>query len=167
MNDKNARMLHVHFSREERVDKLIIWTPQQNIIIKKFTCKGTLQQVFVRRHSQSCWHFDPALWTVATLLSGSTLHPLGLPLPVSKYSIYTDIVWLGGGGRCWVLLETIFRRSLTLCIWPDPEPTKLVDPPPPQNINLGGGMPQTDKHLPQSPFTGQFFRWRHFALASI
>ncbi len=26
----------------------------------------------------------------------------------------------------------------------------------------GSGL-QTDKHLPQSPFTGNFFRWRHFA----
>ncbi len=24
-----------------------------------------------------------------------------------------------------------------------------------------------DKHLPQSPFTGKFFRWRHFALVSM
>ncbi len=24
--------------------------------------------------------------------------------------------------------------------------------------------PQTNKHLPQSPFTGQFFRWQHFAI---
>jgi hypothetical protein len=24
----------------------------------------------------------------------------------------------------------------------------------------------SDKHLPQIPFTGQFFRWRHFALLS-
>jgi hypothetical protein len=31
---------------------------------------------------------------------------------------------------------------------------------------LGCG-PQTDKHLPQSLFTGQFFRWRHFALPSM
>jgi hypothetical protein len=33
---------------------------------------------------------------------------------------------------------------------------------------LGGGVcgsgPQTDKILPQSPFTCQFFRWRHYAL---
>ena len=29
---------------------------------------------------------------------------------------------------------------------------------PPQTKNLGGeGEPQTDKHLPQSPFTGKFF----------
>jgi hypothetical protein len=35
----------------------------------------------------------------------------------------------------------------------------------------GGGVqgsgPQTDKHLPQSPFTGQFFCWWHFALPSM
>ncbi len=27
--------------------------------------------------------------------------------------------------------------------------------------------PQTDKDLPQSPFIGQFLRWRHFALSSM
>jgi hypothetical protein len=30
------------------------------------------------------------------------------------------------------------------------------------NMNIN-----SDKHLPQSPFAGQFFRWRHFALVSI
>ncbi len=31
-----------------------------------------------------------------------------------------------------------------------------------------GRGPQSDKHLPRSPFTGKyFFRWRHFALLSI
>ncbi len=30
----------------------------------------------------------------------------------------------------------------------------------------GSGL-QTDKHLPQSPCTGQFFRWRHFRLPSM
>ncbi len=41
-------------------------------------------------------------------------------------------------GRVWgyrVLLETIFFRSLILCIWPDSEPTKLADHP---KQNLGG-----------------------------
>ncbi len=42
----------------------------------------------------------------------------------------------GGGRGFWVVLKTIFCRSLTLCFWPGS---------------------QTDKHLPQSPFTGQFF----------
>ncbi len=31
----------------------------------------------------------------------------------------------------------------------------------------GGSGPQTNKHLPQSPFTGPFFRWRHLALSSM
>jgi hypothetical protein len=30
-----------------------------------------------------------------------------------------------------------------------------------------GSGPQTDKHLPQSPFTGHFIRRRHFALPSM
>ncbi len=30
-----------------------------------------------------------------------------------------------------------------------------------------GSGPQTDKHLPQSAFTGHFLRGRHFALPSL
>jgi hypothetical protein len=49
--------------------------------LKKLTVKGTLalRQVFFRVYrleivnSQSCWYFDPALWTI-NLLSGATLH---------------------------------------------------------------------------------------------
>ncbi len=66
----------------------------------------------------------------------------------------------GGVGGCWVLLETIFCRSLKLCIWSDSEPTKLLS-----HTRRRG--PQSDKHLPQSPFTCQFFRLRHLALLSI
>jgi hypothetical protein len=43
--------------------------------------------------------------------------------------------------------------SLTLCVRPGSEPTKLLDDPK-QNLVWG---PQTDKHLTQSPFTGKFF----------
>ncbi len=32
--------------------------------------------------------------------------------------------------------------------------------------NMGYGS-HKDKHLPQSPFKGQFFRWRHYALPSM
>ncbi len=34
-------------------------------------------------------------------------------------------------------------------------------------IRISNTAINTDKHLPQSPFTGQIFRWRPFALVSI
>jgi hypothetical protein len=72
--------------------------------------------------------FDPALWTIA-LLTFSLVH---LPHPShpsqNQSTVYTDSMWLGGGGGCWVVLEAIFCRSLTLCFWPDSEPTKLLQP---------------------------------------
>jgi hypothetical protein len=39
-----------------------------------------------------------------------------------------------------------------------------------QCVVRGGGLLLSlwqKKHLPQSPFTGQYFRWRHFALPSM
>jgi hypothetical protein len=113
------------------------------------TCKGTLRQVFIRvyrlRYSQSCWYFRPSFVSYCPSNHLSLFH-LPPPFSVSKYRQWVD----GRGWGCWVVLETIFCR-----FWPDSEPTKLLD------------HPQTDKHLPQSPFTGKFFRWRHFALFSI
>ncbi len=64
---------------------------------------------------------------------------------------------VGGIESCW---RPIFCRSLTLCFWPDSEPSKLLDHLK-QNPRKGGASDR------QSPFTGQFFRWRHFALVSI
>jgi hypothetical protein len=75
---------------------------------------------------------------------------------------------------CWYFLPSF----LNCC------PSRLLSgstlaPPPSQWISTvysvtvckGGGVwgsgPQTDNHLPQSPFTGQFFTWRHFALPSM
>ncbi len=53
---------------------------------------------------------------------------------------------------CWVVLETIFCRSLTLCFWPDSEPTKNGFTTP--NKNLGGeGAPEYRK---TNTFTGHF-----------
>jgi hypothetical protein len=45
-------------------------------------------------------------------------------------------------------------QELTPCIRPDSEPTKLLHHP--KRKPRRGGGPRTDKHLPQSPFTGQF-----------
>jgi hypothetical protein len=91
----------------------------------KIDWKGTLRKLFIR------------------VLSDSTLPP---PFPVSKYRIYS--VWRGGGGGCWVLLETLFCRSLTLCIWPDSEPTKLLDHPKTcRNVSLQVNFFYTDDIL--------------------
>ncbi len=76
--------------------------------------------------------------------------------------------------RCWY-----FRPSFVNCC-----PSNLLSgstvPPPLSCMNKytvytytvckGGGRgsrPQTDNHLPQSPFTGQFFWWRHLWVDSI
>ncbi len=89
------------------------------------------RQVFIEwRYSQSCWYFRPSFVNYC-LSTFSLVHP---PLPPSplpcvkvQYVQYKQCV-LGGGG-CWVVLESIFCRSLTLCIWPDSETTKLLHHP--------------------------------------
>ncbi len=72
--------------------------------------------------TQLCGLYSPMLPSL--LLSG--YHSL---LSQCQSTVYTDIVWLWGGGGCWVVLETIFCRSFTLCIWPDSEHTKLLNHP--------------------------------------
>ncbi len=105
--------------------------------------------------------FDPALWTVAPL-------PISLvqlsPLPCVKVKYVQTVCgceW--GGGGCCVLLETIFCRSLTLPIWPDSEPTKLLDHP--KQISEGG-LRQKDT-CRKVRLQISFFRWQYFALVSI
>jgi hypothetical protein len=81
------------------------------------------------RYSQSCWYFLPSFvnYCPSSLLSGSP--PPHLPLPkVKVQNIKTECGW-EGVGWCWILLEIIFCRSLTLCFWPDSEPTKLLTTP--------------------------------------
>ncbi len=101
---------------------------------------------------------------LALTLSLVYLHPLP-PRSVSKSTVYTENVWLGGGGGCWVLLESIFCRGLTLCIWPDSEPTKLLDHHK-QKPRMGGILRKINT-CREVPFQVNFFRWRHFALLSI
>ncbi len=96
------------------------------------------------RYSQSCWYFRPSFMSYcpSNLLSSSPLPP---PPSLCQSTVYTDNVLLGmswGGGRgCWVVLETKFCWSLTLCIWPDSEPTKLLDQPK-QKPRRGGCLRQ-------------------------
>jgi hypothetical protein len=107
-------------------------------------------------------NFVSALWTVAPLTFSLVQLPPPPPFPVSKYNmLYTDSVWLGGGGGCWGLLETIFCGILTLFIWPDSEPTKIARPPKKKHRRGGGLRHINTCHKVTLQF---FFRSRHFAL---
>ncbi len=56
--------------------------------------------------------------------------PTPSPFPKSRYIIYSQCVaGRGWGEGCWVVMETIFCRSLTLGFWLDSEPTKLLHHP--------------------------------------
>jgi hypothetical protein len=59
------------------------------------------------------------------------------------------------------LLETIFCRSLTLCIF---KTYKIAGPPQTTRERRG---PQTVKHMPQSLLASKFFKMTTFALVSI
>ncbi len=152
------------------MDLLTIKTPKQNVIIKKFTCKGTWRQVLIRVYRQETqsvmldfWYFDPALWTIAPL-TFSLIHLPPSPFPVSKYmyTVYRQCV----SGRRWGVLSCVgdhFRQVLYLTRF---RTYKIARPTPKQKPMRGRGLRQINS-LPQSPFTGKFFRWRHFALLSI
>ncbi len=118
--------------------------------LKKMFCKGSLRQVFLRvslETGDTVCHvgiFNPALWTIAPL--NFSLVQLSPP-SLCQSTLHTDSVWLGGVGGFWVLWETIFCRSLTLCILTRCRTYKIATPP----------QTKTDKHLPLSHFIGQFF----------
>ncbi len=110
--------------------------------LKNFTCKGRCLSGFTDwRNRQSCWYFRPSFVNCCpfNLLSGSTVPP-----PSLRQSADIQTVRGGGGGH-WVLLKTIFCRSFTLCIWPDSEPTKLLDHPR-QKPRRGGGLRQINTY---------------------
>ncbi len=81
-----------------------------------------------------------------------------------SFSIHRQCV-AGRGWGCWVVLETYSAEEFTLCFWPDSEPTKLLYRP--KQKPRRGWRPQTDKHLPQSSFTGQFFHITTFGIAFL
>ncbi len=86
------------------------------------------------------WHYHCELlppWTKELYLCTVAPLPSLWPPPPSppsqtKCTVYTDSVGLwrgGGGGGCWIVLQTIFCGSFTLCFWPDTEPTTLLHHP--------------------------------------
>jgi hypothetical protein len=107
----------------------------KNLLVKGI-CGRCLPEFIDWIFCQSCWCFRPSFVSScpANLFFGSTL-----PSFPCQSIVYTDSVWLGGGVGCRVVLETIVCRSLTLCIWPDSEPTKLHDHPK-QKPGSGGDL---------------------------
>ncbi len=129
--------------------------------------RGAVANFYIQLYSW--WHHfllsvQCLFWTIAPL-TFALVH-LPPPPPFPKYSTYRQCVaGRGRGGVVWVVLETIFCRSLTLYFWPDSEPTKLLYHPK-QKPRRVGGLRQINT-LPQNPFTGQSFRFRHLLLLSI
>ncbi len=99
-----------------------------------------------------CWNFLPSFvyCCPSHLLSGSTLPPS--PPSLCQSTVHTDSVWLGAGGRggiesCWRPYSAGVQHSVSVCIWPDSEPTKLkIARPPKQKPRRGGGLRQMNTH---------------------
>ncbi len=81
---------------------------------KKLTCKGTLLQVYQLK--------------IANFL-----------LTFSHVGIFNPALWSVLSPSLW--FNSPPRRSFTLCIWPDSEPTKLLDHPI-KKLRRGGGLKQ-------------------------
>ncbi len=131
------------------------------------TWKGTLRQGVSEfkdwRYRQSCGYFWPTFVNCcpSNLLSGSTPQP---PFPVSKYTIYRQCVAGRGWECCWVLLKTIFCRSLLNTLYLTRVRTYKIALPP-KKPRREGGLRQisTCRKILYRPI----FRWWHFALVSI
>jgi hypothetical protein len=93
----------------------------------------------------------------------STFSLVPLPNPSSpsqsKRTVYkSDSVWLGGGGVFSCVGDHILPEFNTLFLTRF-RIYKIAALPQTKNLGgEGGGGNQTDKHLPQSPFPGQFLR---------
>ncbi len=105
------------------------------------------------RYSQSCWYFRPSVVNCCPLTF--SLGQLS-PSPLSCIQNIQTVYGWGGGG---VLspVETILCRSLTLRIWPDEKPTRLLDHPK-QKPRRGGGLRQINT-CREVPFHANFLRW--------
>ncbi len=102
--------------------------------------------------SQICDLYSPLLPLSPSLWLNSTPPPPPLPVWISILYIRIPCV-IGGGGGYGILLETIFYRSFTHCIWPD-------------HPKGGWGVWQINT-CRKVPLQVNFFRWWHFALPSM
>ncbi len=116
--------------------------------LKKFTCKGTLRQVFIRVYRLEIQSvmlvFSTQLWekvrgTIVHIvpLTFSLVHLPHFPPSLCQSTVCADSVGLGEGGgveSCWRPF-TIFCRSLKICIWPDSGLQNCYTTP---NRKLGG-----------------------------
>jgi hypothetical protein len=106
------------------------------------------------RYSKSGWYFGPGFvnYCPLTWLTSPLPPP---PFPKSTYSVYRQCV----AGRGWGCVELCWRPYSAGVYHPVSDQTKNLQncyttPKKPRR----GRRPQTDKHLPHSPFTSQFFR---------
>ncbi len=75
--------------------------------------------------------------------------------PLSWHTVYVHVlIHTGKGGGRWIREKV---RGATIHKVGSKIPRRLIISP----------VYKSDKHLPQSPCTGQFFRWRHFALVYL
>ncbi len=101
----------------------------------------------------------------SNLFSHSTFFRL-FPPSLCQIIVYTDNMWLGGGGGFWVPLETVFFRSLTTCIWPYSEPTKLLLHHPKQKLSWGGA-PGCWNTCRKVPLQVNFFKMTTFCFGLL
>ncbi len=118
--------------------QLTIKIPKQNVVIwKNWPAKGLCDRCWSEFINRLEIHSVMMVFSsqLCELLPPLTLSLVHLPHPSppppfteSKYKIYRQCVARREGveGGCWVLLETIFCRCLTLGFWPDSEPTQLL-----------------------------------------
>ncbi len=106
--------------------------------------------------SQSCWYFQPLLWTSASLVFSLVHLPSLPPFPVwvsTGARIHTVCNRWGGGDQVvWRAYPGVIHLGYLARFWT----YKIALPP--QTKTWEGKGPQTDKHLPPITYTGQFLR---------
>ncbi len=120
-----------------------------------------VRQVFIRvyRLDIKLVFFDPALWTVALLTFSLVQLFLTLPLPcANRYTVYVHVYSGGEWGSGPQTDKHLSRKVPFKVIFLDDAILRIA---------FYESYLSTSVALPpylQGPFTGKFFRWRHFSL---